>query len=109
MPATTSATAMNAAAPSAKGDTAARAGKKQTVKPMAARAGAKQKVINMGTKISAAASNTVVDQECQNAYFGCMDSFCMLENVTGGRCKCSDKNAEYDEMLVQIQIVLLWI
>ena len=78
-----------------------------TTKPaggaVAARAGAKQKVINMGTKVSSATANTIVNQECQDAYFGCMDSFCMLENTTGGRCKCSDKNAEYDDMLVEIQ------
>lgn len=70
---------------------------------VAARAGAKQKVINMGTKISSATTNTVLSQECQDAYYGCMDSFCMLENTTGGRCKCSDKNAEYDQMLTEIQ------
>ena len=69
---------------------------------VAARAGAKQKVVNMGTKVAAATANTVVSQECQDAYFGCMDSFCMLENVTGGRCKCSDKNAEYDNILAEI-------
>lgn len=69
---------------------------------VAARAGAKQKVINMGTKVATATANTVVSQECQDAYFGCMDSFCMLENVTGGRCKCSDKNAEYDNLLAEI-------
>ena len=69
---------------------------------VAARAGAKQKVISMGTKISTATANTIVDQECQNAYFGCMDSFCMLENVTGGRCKCSDKNEEYNGILAEI-------
>ncbi len=69
---------------------------------VAARAGAKQKVVNMGTKIANATANTVVSQECQDAYFGCMDSFCMLENVTGGRCKCSDKNIEYDDILAKI-------
>ena len=69
---------------------------------VAARAGAKQKVINMGTKVAAATTNTAVDVECQNAYFGCMDSFCMVDNVTGGRCRCSDKNAEYDTMLAKI-------
>lgn len=69
---------------------------------VAARAGAKQKVINMGTKISGATANTAVDQECQNAFFGCMDSFCMLDNVSGGRCQCSDKNAEYEAVLAKI-------
>ena len=70
---------------------------------VAARAGSKQKVINMGTKIASATANTVVSQECQDAYFGCMDSFCMLENTAGGRCKCSDKSIEYDAMLAEIQ------
>jgi len=74
----------------------------QQTASVTARAAAKQKVINMGTKISSATANTVVSQECQDAYFGCMDSFCMLENVTGGRCKCSDKNAEYDGILADI-------
>lgn len=74
----------------------------QQTASVTARAAAKQKVINMGTKVSAATANTVVSQECQDAYFGCMDSFCMLENVTGGRCKCSDKNAEYDGILADI-------
>ena len=69
---------------------------------VAARAGAKQKVINKGTKIATATTNTVVSQDCQDAFFGCMDSFCLLENVSGGRCKCSDKNAEYDDILAQI-------
>lgn len=74
----------------------------QQTASVTARAAAKQKVINMGTKISSATANTVVSQECQDAYFGCMDSFCMLENVTGGRCKCSEKNAEYDKVLAEI-------
>ena len=34
---------------------------------------------------------------------GCMDSFCMLDNANGGRCICSDKNAEYDAILAEIQ------
>ena len=76
--------------------------KTSTSGSVAARAGAKQKVISMGTKISTATANTLVSQECQDAYFGCMDSFCMLENVTGGRCKCNDKNSEYDNMLAEI-------
>lgn len=69
---------------------------------VAARAGAKQKVINMGTKIAGATTNTTVDQECQNAFFGCMDSFCMLDNISGGRCQCSDKNAEHETLLAAI-------
>ena len=61
---------------------------------MAARAASTQKVINNGTKVATAASNTVIDQECQNAFYGCMDSFCMIDNASGGRCQCSNRNAE---------------
>lgn len=64
---------------------------------------AKQSVISTGTKVAAAAQNTVVDEKCWNGFVGCMDSFCMLDNANGGRCTCSDKNAEYDSILAEIQ------
>lgn len=64
---------------------------------------AKQSVISTGTKVAAAAQNTVVDEKCWNGFMGCMDSFCMLDNANGGRCICSDKNAEYDSILAEIQ------
>lgn len=64
---------------------------------------AKQSVVSTGTKIAAAAQNTVVDEQCWNGFMGCMDSFCMLDNMNGGRCLCSDKNAEYDSILAEIQ------
>ena len=64
---------------------------------------AKQNVISTGTKVAAAAQNTVVDEKCWNGFMGCMDSFCMLDNANGGRCMCSDKNAEYDSILAEIQ------
>ncbi len=69
---------------------------------VSARAAAKQKVINMGTKVESATANTVVSEECQNAYYGCMDAFCMLDNASGGRCQCSDRNAELDLVLEEI-------
>lgn len=92
------------------GNVAARAGKKQTVvsnnasapKPMAARAGATQKVINNGTKVASATSNTVIDQECQDAFYGCMDSFCMIDNASGGRCQCSNRNTELTSVMDDI-------
>ena len=103
---TSTAQTPNAAA----GNVAARAGKKQTVvsnnasapKPMAARAGATQKVINTGQKVNVAADNGVVPQECQDAFDGCMDSFCMLDNASGGRCQCNNKIAELDKMQDEI-------
>ncbi len=64
---------------------------------------AKQSVISTGTKVASAAQNTVVDEKCWNGFMGCMDSFCMLDNANGGRCICSDKNAEYDSILAEIQ------
>lgn len=67
-----------------------------------ARAAATQKVLNMGTKVKGATENTVVDEECQNAYYGCMDAFCMLDNASGGRCQCSDRNKELDAVLNEI-------
>ncbi len=68
-----------------------------------ARAGSTQKVINIGTTVAAANENVVVSEACRQKYYGCMDSFCMLDNDSGGRCICSDKNAEYDEILAQIE------
>ena len=69
----------------------------------AARAATTQKVINSGTKIAGATKNTAVNEACQEKYFGCMDAFCMLENTNGGRCMCSDRNAELDEVLSEIE------
>ncbi len=70
---------------------------------VAARAATKQKVIGTGTKVASAAKNVVVSEECQQKYEGCMDAFCMLDNETGGRCICSDKNAEFDSILAEIE------
>ena len=69
---------------------------------VSARAGKKQKAINMGTKVEEATANTIVSQECQDAYNGCMDSFCMLDNISGGRCQCSDRHAELEQVLANI-------
>lgn len=63
---------------------------------------ATKKALSMGTKVATATENTVVSQECQNAYYGCMDAFCMLDNAAGGRCQCNDRNAELDAVLDEI-------
>ena len=75
----------------------------RSAKPTVAARAAKQSVISSGTKVAAANQNTAVDEECWNKFSGCMDSFCMLDNASGGRCICSDKNAEYDAILAEIQ------
>ena len=98
-----SAVAARSATPavSARSAVAARSATTPTVKARAA--ATTQKVINSGTKIAGAAKNTAVNEECQNKYFGCMDAFCMLDNTSGGRCICSDRNAELDTVLAEIE------
>ena len=74
-----------------------------STKTVTARAATSQKVISSGTKVSSAAKNVIVSEECQAKYDGCMDAFCMLDNESGGRCICSNKNAEFDSILAQIE------
>ena len=64
----------------------------------AARA-AKQSAVNLGTKVKAKAENTIVSKECQDAFYGCMDSLCMMDNASGGRCRCDDRVADFDAAL----------
>ncbi|MBP9999568.1 MAG: hypothetical protein KBT14_02625, partial [Proteobacteria bacterium] len=95
-PAATTTSATKTAAPSAN-RTAPRAAVSQpkqntassTTKKVNARAATTQKAVNSGTKITGATANTVVSEECKTKYYGCMDSFCMLDNTNGGRCLCS--------------------
>ncbi|MBR6598355.1 MAG: hypothetical protein IKK76_03060 [Alphaproteobacteria bacterium] len=94
------ATTTVAARSASRAPVAARAATASTV---VARAGAKQNVISTGTKVAAATQNTAVSAECRQKFEGCMDSFCMLDNETGGRCICSNKNAEFDDILAEIE------
>ena len=70
---------------------------------VSARAATTQKVIGTGTKVAGAAKNIVVNEECQAKYEGCMDAFCVLDNESGGRCICSDRNSELDAILAEIE------
>ena len=71
---------------------------------VSARAATTQKVVSSNTTINAAASNSgVVDQICRDRWFGCMDSFCMADNENGGRCLCSSRKAELDQILLDIE------
>lgn len=70
---------------------------------VAARAATTQKVIGTGTKVVAATKSVVSNEECQQKYFGCMDSLCMLDSANGGRCVCSNKNATFDSILAEIE------
>lgn len=70
---------------------------------VAARAATTKSVIGSGTKVATATENVIVSEACRQKYMGCMDSFCMLDNDTGGRCICSDRNAELDSVLAEIE------
>ncbi len=54
-------------------------------------------------KVAGATKNVTVDEECRLKYEGCMDSFCMIENESGGRCMCSDKKENYDKILAEME------
>lgn len=73
-----------------------------TSSPTVVARAATQKALNTGTKVAAATTNTAVPQECQDAFYGCMDAFCMLDNASGGRCQCSDRITELDQVLEDI-------
>ena len=73
-----------------------------TTAPSVVSRAATQKALNTGTKVAAATTNTSVPQECQDAFYGCMDAFCMLDNASGGRCQCSDRIIELDQVLEDI-------
>lgn len=59
-------------------------------------------VVAMGTKVATATKNTLIDAECQESYFGCMDAFCIVENVSGGRCQCSNKHTQLSAKMKEI-------
>lgn len=69
---------------------------------VAARAAATQKVIGSGTKVATAAQNTTGGEECVLKFAGCMDSFCLTENIDGGRCQCSAEHAKLSAELSEI-------
>ncbi len=60
---------------------------------------AKQDAFNSGTKINESGVNSLVDAECSDSYFGCMDAFCIVDNVSGGRCQCSNKHIDLSKQL----------
>ena len=67
----------------------------------------KQSAIQQGTKVRAKTdASGLYNQECYDAYYGCMDQFCILDNEDGGSCACSDKNAEYEKRLEKIKDTL---
>lgn len=67
----------------------------------------RQSAIQLGTTVRTKVEATgLYDQACYDAYFGCMDQFCITDNASGGACNCSDSIKEYDEELAEIQSIL---
>ncbi len=72
-----------------------------------AKKAAKQSAIQKTTTVRSRVTPTgLYDQACYDAYYGCMDQFCIADNADGGSCACSDANAAYEEKLVKIQEML---
>ena len=67
----------------------------------------RQSAIQQGTTVRTKVEATgLYDQACYDAYFGCMDQFCITDNASGGACTCSDDIAEYDQEYDAIQDIL---
>ena len=67
----------------------------------------RQSAIQQGTTVRTKVEATgLYDQACYDAYFGCMDQFCITDNASGGACNCSDTVLEYNEELAAIESIL---
>lgn len=67
----------------------------------------KQSAIQMGTKVRTRTEATgVYKQECYDAYYGCMDQFCIVDNEMGGSCNCSNDIQKYENSLNEIKNLL---
>ena len=61
-------------------------------------------VIQGGTNVRTRVDvSGLYDQACYDAYYGCMDQFCIMENSNGGSCACSDDNEKYEAQLAEIK------
>ena len=68
---------------------------------------AKQSAIQKGTTVRAKTVATgLYDQACYDAYYGCMDQFCISDNESGGSCACSNLSLDYEKQLADIQKTL---
>ena len=67
----------------------------------------KQSAIQNGTNVRGRVAATgIYSQECYDAYYGCMDEFCISDNINGGSCLCSNDNAKYEDELKEINEML---
>ena len=64
----------------------------------------KRSAIQSGTKVREKVdASGLYSEECYNAYYGCMDQFCVSDNTDGGSCSCSDENTTYENQLATIE------
>ncbi len=64
----------------------------------------KQSALQRGTTVRAKTQAVgLYDQACYDAYYGCMDQFCISETEGAGSCACNDLIIEYDKELAKIQ------
>ena len=67
----------------------------------------KQSAIQKGTTVRTKTdASGLYDQACYDAYYGCMDQFCISDNESGGSCACSDLSVKYDKDFAEIQEIL---
>ena len=78
-----------------------------SIVPTLAASTKKQSAIQSGTTVrNKVEAKGIYSQECYDAYYGCMDQFCITENSNGGSCACSDKSAKYESQLSDILKIL---
>lgn len=66
-----------------------------------------QSAIQKGTNVRAKVAATgLYDQACYDAYYGCMDQFCIPDNANGGSCACSDDSIALEKQFAEIQATL---
>ena len=64
----------------------------------------KQSTIQKGTSVRAkVTASNLYDQECYDAFYGCMDQFCISDTSNGGSCTCSDLSFEYEKKFAKVQ------
>ena len=67
-----------------------------------------QSVVQAGTNVRAkVAPSGLYSQECYDAFYGCMDQFCVPDNANGGSCTCSDENEAFEKKLADIEKLLI--
>lgn len=78
-----------------------------SVDVLAAKTTKRQAAINLGTKVRGKTdAKGVYNQECYDAYYGCMDQFCIVDNEIGGSCNCSNDVLKYETELNEVKKML---